>query len=149
MIIDGIDARSIVEKSIRDGSVSRPVSLQATLEQDERQELSDTILAARRRMAERQSHEHQHDRIRGMAAPGHINVIDGKSAALVAASSIRQGVAEMRGIQLTPCAYGMVDRLISKPYRASAQRKWTRDSMRVHRSFHRLLQTLSQATNEN
>jgi hypothetical protein len=135
MMINGVQAKDIVEKSIRDGLVERPVHLQPTLAPEEQKELSETILAARKRMAARQSHEDRSDRVRGMAAPGQVNVIDGKTAAQIVASSVIQG--NISGQQASPSALDVFAATYQEPVREVRQKDWTRESMQRLRANRR------------
>jgi hypothetical protein len=134
MLIDGIPAEQLVQRSVLDGLVQRPVNLQPTLEPDLRHELEDSIIAARRRMADRQKRElERRDQIRGMGAPGSL-VIDGKTPAEISAAARLKGVvqARIKPKKIIPFEVAQA-RLIR-------QRKWTRESMQRLRAKRRISQ---------
>ena len=129
MLIDGIPAERIAQKSIQDGLVQRPVVVQQTLDPDLQRELADTILAARRRLLERQKREaERRDQIRGIGRPGTI-VIDGKAPAEITAAALREGVVQPRCKK--PAKIIPFEVLAARQER---QRKWTRESMRKLRA---------------
>lgn len=92
MIIDGVDAKQIVQRSILSGVVSRPVDLQKTLAPEEKRELCDIIQAARQRMARRQKREVEHrSNIIRCSTPGQIDV-EGESPRDIVNRSIKAGL---------------------------------------------------------
>lgn len=119
MLIDGVPAEQLVQKSVLEGLVQRPTCLQPTLDPALQSELAETILAARRRLIERQKREA--DRHRATAPPPGIIMIDGTPAPVIAQASIRSGLVRPKSRKKILSSAEMQER-------QEKQKKWAREA---------------------